>query len=70
MAQLELVHPTPLELTSAEPRGDHLAISQMVSDGARVLDVGCASGYLAEALNKNGCEIGRASCRERVSSPV
>lgn len=50
MAQLELVHPAPLDLTSAEPRGDHFVISQMVSDGARVLDVGCADGALMQLL--------------------
>ena len=52
MAQLELVHPTPLDLTSAEPRGDHLVISQMVSDGARVLDVGCGDGALLQLLKR------------------
>ncbi|WP_228126800.1 methionine biosynthesis protein MetW [Candidatus Viadribacter manganicus] len=50
MAQLELVHPTPLELTSAEPRGDHLVISRMVNEGARVLDVGCGDGALMQLL--------------------
>ncbi|MBX3429563.1 MAG: methyltransferase domain-containing protein [Hyphomonadaceae bacterium] len=52
MAQLELVHPTPLELISAERRGDHLVISQMVSDGARVLDVGCGDGALLQMLKR------------------
>lgn len=52
MAQLELVHPAPLDLTNAQPRGDHFVISQMVSDGARVLDVGCADGALMQLLMK------------------
>lgn len=52
MAQLELVHPTPLDLTNAQPRGDHFVISQMVRDGARVLDVGCADGALMQLLTK------------------
>lgn len=59
MAQLELVHPTPLELMSAEPRGDHLAISQMVSDGARVLDVGCGDGALLQLLKRECNARGR-----------
>lgn len=50
MAQLELVHPAPLELTSAEPRGDHGVISRMVTEGARVLDVGCGDGALMQML--------------------
>jgi len=52
MAQLELVHPAPLDLTNAQPRGDHFVISQMVSDGARVLDIGCADGALIQMLVK------------------
>ncbi len=50
MAQLELVHPSPLDLASAEPRGDHLVISQMVKEGARILDVGCGDGALMQLL--------------------
>ena len=30
---------------------------EMVGAGKRVLDVGCASGYLAEALSARGCEV-------------
>jgi len=52
MAQLELVHPAPLELTSAEPRGDHGVISRMVTEGARVLDVGCGDGALMQLLTR------------------
>jgi methionine biosynthesis protein MetW len=48
MAQLELVQ--PLELTSAEPRGDHLVISRMVENGRKVLDVGCGDGALMQIL--------------------
>jgi methionine biosynthesis protein MetW len=52
MAQLELVHPKPLDLTSAEPRGDHLVIAQMVDEGASVLDVGCGDGALMQILSR------------------
>jgi methionine biosynthesis protein MetW len=52
MAQLELVHPAPLELASAEPRGDHHVIARMVRDGARVLDVGCGDGALMQLLSR------------------
>jgi methionine biosynthesis protein MetW len=53
MAQLELVHPTPLELTNAEPRGDHGVIARMVSESARVLDVGCGDGALMQMLARD-----------------
>ncbi len=52
MAQLELVHPAPLELTSAEPRGDHLVISRMIENGGKVLDVGCGDGALMQLLSR------------------
>lgn len=53
MAQLELVPPSPLELTSAEPRGDHEVIVRMVSERARVLDVGCGDGALMQMLARD-----------------
>ena len=52
MAQLELIHPSPLELTNAAPRGDHGVIARMVSEGARVLDVGCGDGALMQMLSR------------------
>ena len=37
--------------------GSHRAILSEVSDGARVLDVGCASGYIAARLTARGCRV-------------
>ena len=52
MAQLELVHPAPLDLSTPERRVDHDVIAQMVSDGARVLDVGCGDGALIRLVTR------------------
>lgn len=48
MAQLELVRPAPS--ATLEPRPDHFAISLMVHEGAKVLDVGCGDGALISLL--------------------
>jgi 2-polyprenyl-3-methyl-5-hydroxy-6-metoxy-1,4-benzoquinol methylase len=37
--------------------GSHAAILAEVDDGSRVLDVGCASGYLAARLAARGCSV-------------
>src|SRR3954463_15421296 len=37
--------------------GSHRMMLAEVRDGARVLDVGCATGYLAAALGERGCEV-------------
>ena len=51
MAQLEIVHPAPLELDQkAPPRADHAVVARMVDDGASVLDVGCGDGALIALL--------------------
>jgi 2-polyprenyl-3-methyl-5-hydroxy-6-metoxy-1,4-benzoquinol methylase len=56
----------------------HRLVLEEVPDGARVLDVGCATGYLAAELSRRGCTIdgiefdpaaaqqARAHCREVV----
>ncbi len=56
----------------------HRIVLEEVPDGARVLDVGCATGYLAAELSRRGCTIdgiefdpvaaqaARAHCREVV----
>jgi methionine biosynthesis protein MetW len=50
MAQLELVHPAPLDLAPGARRGDHVVIRHMVKPGAKVLDVGCGNGALMAML--------------------
>lgn len=35
----------------------HRLVIAAVPDGARVLDIGCASGYVAEQLKRRGCEV-------------
>jgi SAM-dependent methyltransferase len=35
----------------------HRLMLEAVPDGARVLDVGCATGYLAEHLSRRGCAV-------------
>src|SRR4051794_1255470 len=37
--------------------GSHRMVLAEVRDGARVLDVGCATGYLAAALRERGCTV-------------
>lgn len=50
MAQLELVHAAPLDLTVANPSPDHHVIALLVNEGARVLDLGCGDGALMSLL--------------------
>jgi 2-polyprenyl-3-methyl-5-hydroxy-6-metoxy-1,4-benzoquinol methylase len=37
--------------------GTHEVVLSLVPDGSRVLDVGCATGYLGAALAKRGCRV-------------
>ena len=51
MAQLELVHPAPLDLDAPmSPRADHNVIAQFVEERARVLDIGSGDGALVSLL--------------------
>lgn len=42
---------------TAVRNSSHSLIIELVGQGKRVLDVGCATGYLAKALGDNGCEV-------------
>jgi methionine biosynthesis protein MetW len=42
---------------STSPFSDHSMIIQLVPPGSRVLDVGCATGYLAPGLHDKGCHV-------------
>lgn len=39
------------------PYSPNVKILNLIQPGKKVLDVGCASGYLAEKLAKKGCEV-------------
>lgn len=39
------------------PNASHTVLLDLVEPGSSVLDVGCASGYLAEALRRKGCSV-------------
>ncbi len=41
----------------AERNTSHTMMVELIGTDKEVLDVGCASGYLAEALGKNGCMV-------------
>jgi methionine biosynthesis protein MetW len=57
MAQLELVHPAPIDLDAPlSARGDHNIIAQMVDEGARVLDIGSGDGALITLLTREGAK--------------
>ncbi len=52
MAQIELVHPAQDQVrpTQSRPRADYEVITQMVREGAKVLDIGCGDGALLQTL--------------------
>ncbi len=62
---------TPIHI-SQDARADHVLIAEMVSRGARVLDVGCGDGALLQLLseNKDVDARGMELSRERVNACV
>lgn len=43
---------------SNDPNGTHMLIAGQISTGSKVLDIGCASGYMGDFLIQNkGCEM-------------
>jgi len=60
------------DLTRSGHRADHILISEMVTDGARVLDVGCGDGELLQLLEQRRHVDGRGIeiSRERVNACV
>jgi len=57
---------------TSQSRVDHLLIAEMVTRGARVLDVGCGDGALLDLLNRTKATDGRGVelSRERVNACV
>jgi methionine biosynthesis protein MetW len=49
--------PAPRYRRNSQRYGTHEVILRNVPPGTRVLDVGCATGYLGEALNARGCRV-------------
>jgi SAM-dependent methyltransferase len=47
------------------PYGVHAKVLDFVVPGWRVLDIGCASGYLAEKLKEKGCRVWGVEIDER-----
>lgn len=60
------------DAAASAPRVDHLLIAEMVSHGARVLDVGCGDGALLELLGERCGADGRGMevDREKVNACV
>ena len=51
------MHRYEVELDLTNANTSHTLMLDLVGGNKRVLDVGCASGYLAEALNQRGCVV-------------
>lgn len=69
---VSLPHPSHSALPSASERADHLLIAEMVTPGARVLDVGCGDGALLDLLVRTKSVDGRGIelAREKVNACV
>ena len=50
------------------PLGGHALLLALVPAGARVLDVGCSSGYLARPLVERGCTVVGIELDERAAA--
>ena len=51
------MHRYEVELDLTNANTSHTLMLDLIGGNKRVLDVGCASGYLAEALNGRGCVV-------------
>jgi 2-polyprenyl-3-methyl-5-hydroxy-6-metoxy-1,4-benzoquinol methylase len=51
------MHRYEVELDLTNANTSHTLMLDLIGGNKRVLDVGCASGYLAEALNQRGCVV-------------
>ena len=51
------MHRYEVELDLTNANTSHTLMLDLIGGNKRVLDVGCASGYLAEALKERGCVV-------------
>ncbi len=51
------MHRYDVEIDASRDNNSHTMMLELIGSNKRVLDVGCASGYLAEALKQRGCEV-------------
>lgn len=49
MSKYTILNPTPFET--------HMLVYGMIEEGSKVLDVGCATGYIAQKLKEKNCKI-------------
>ncbi len=51
------MHRYDVEIDASRTNNSHTLMLELIGSNKRVLDVGCASGYLAEALTARGCTV-------------